>query len=187
MSQRLILQVAVNVPLSRLFDYLPPKGVDRALLQPGVRLQVPFGRRQQIAVVMARAEKSDVPVARLKAATALLDESPILGADELWLIRFTSDYYHHPIGEVVAAALPAVLRAGKPPKAITEQLVLTATGRDADIASLLRRAPRQAEVLQALLGTAAARHCSTRTGCGWRRPKTRSSRSKEAQPRQDLH
>lgn len=156
MSRRLILQVAVNVPLSRMFDYLPPKGVDPALLQPGVRLKVPFGRRQQVAVVMARVADSEVPVERLKAATALLDKAPILGPDDLWLIQFTSDYYHHPIGEVVAAALPAVLRAGKPTKASVEQLVLTAAGRDADIHGLMRRAPRQADVLRALIASGSA-------------------------------
>ncbi|MEQ8205912.1 MAG: primosomal protein N', partial [Woeseia sp.] len=100
MSQQPVLKVAVNVPLSRLFDYLPPKGVDLARLQAGVRVTVPFGRQQQSAVVMEVADSSELPRSKLKRALALPDEETLLGADDLWLIRFTSEYYHHPIGEV---------------------------------------------------------------------------------------
>ncbi|MDH3990946.1 MAG: hypothetical protein OEV34_17565, partial [Gammaproteobacteria bacterium] len=39
-----ILRVAINAPLSRLFDYLPIPGQDAL---PGCRVRVPFGRRTQ--------------------------------------------------------------------------------------------------------------------------------------------
>ena len=105
-----ILKVAINVPLSRAFDYLPP--ADGARLSPGVRVEVPFGRRRQIGVVLGGSDKSDVPVAKIRRARRSLDDEPLLSAADLWLIRFTSDYYHHPVGEVTAAAIPALLRVG---------------------------------------------------------------------------
>ncbi|ANO49902.1 primosomal protein N' [Woeseia oceani] len=151
MSPPPVLKVAVNVPLSRLFDYLPPKGVDPARLQAGVRVTVPFGRQQQSAVVMEVADSSELPHSKLKRALALQDEETLLGADDLWLIRFTSEYYHHPVGEVVAAALPTLLRQARPLIPTTEQVVLTPAGRNASDAVLSRRAPKQAELLDALL------------------------------------
>ncbi|MDZ7645184.1 MAG: primosomal protein N' [Woeseiaceae bacterium] len=145
-----ILRVAVNVPLSRLFDYLPPAGTDGAGLLPGIRLTVPFGRRRQTAVLMECAGTSDLPASKLKRAIAVLNDKPLLRAADLWLLRFTSDYYLHPVGEVAAAALPALLRQGRPLYPATERVTLTAAGRDADPDALARRAPRQAEVLAAL-------------------------------------
>ena len=45
-----ILRLALPSPLRRLFDYLAPQGVPHAALQPGVRLRVPFGRREVVGV-----------------------------------------------------------------------------------------------------------------------------------------
>ena len=71
--------------------------------------------------------------------------------EDLWLIRFTSDYYHHPIGEVVAAALPGLLRNGKSLHPMIEKVAVTQLAAHTDIETLRRRAPRQAELLEALL------------------------------------
>ncbi|NNE62333.1 MAG: primosomal protein N', partial [Woeseia sp.] len=150
MSSHAILRVAVNVPLSRLFDYLPPPGVSPLDIHPGMRLTVPFGRRRQTALVMDVASHSELPANKLKAASAVLDEEMLLSADDLWLIRFTSEYYHHPIGEVAAAAMPALLRQGRSLKELTERVSISAAGKAIEIAALARRAPRQAEVLALL-------------------------------------
>ncbi|MGH8223694.1 MAG: primosomal protein N' [Woeseiaceae bacterium] len=169
-DQAAILRVAVNAPLARLFDYLPPAGVDAGRLLPGCRLLVPFGRRRVTALLMETAERSDLPRARLRPALALLDDDPVLGRDDLWLIRFTSDYYHHPIGEVAWAALPALLRAGKPLYAVTRQLAITDEGRAADLGALRKRAPRQAELLERLGQESPVEHAALDAALpGWRR------------------
>jgi primosomal protein N' (replication factor Y) len=145
-----ILRVAVNAPLARLFDYLPPAGADRESLQPGCRLLVPFGRRRESALLVEITDRSELPLAKLREAYAVIDETPILSAHDLWLIRFASDYYHHPIGEVAAAALPALLRSGKPLYGIVHQLALTDAGRAEDVYELRKRAAKQAELLDIL-------------------------------------
>ena len=144
MSSGPILRVAINAPLSRLFDYLPPES---GLPAPGCRIQVPFGRQVQTGLVMEIAAKSDVPVARLKNATHAIDESSILDEADRWLIQFTSNYYHHPIGEVVAAALPALLRQGNALNTVIRKISVTPAGASADIDTIRKRAPRQAELL----------------------------------------
>lgn len=146
-----ILRVAVNVPLAREFDYRPPPG---PLPAPGSRVRVPFGRRTETGIVLGYAESSEFSGGRLKQAAAALDEAPLLSAEDLALIRFTSDYYHHPIGEVAASALPAALRAGKPLEAKSERVVLLRPPADPD--TLEKRAPRQAELLALLADTGPA-------------------------------
>ncbi len=149
-AKSVVLRVAVNAPLARLFDYLPPAGVDPATLRPGCRLLVPFGRRRETALLVEVADHSELPRAKLREALALIDETPILAAHDLWLIHFTSDYYHHPIGEVVAAALPALLRSGKPLYSVVHQLALTHAGCVEDPDIQRKRAPKQAELLERL-------------------------------------
>jgi primosomal protein N' (replication factor Y) len=148
-SNKSILRVAVNVPLSRDFDYLPPtKGSDSAI---GCRVRVPFGRREQVGVVIGHSSNSGLPVNKLKRCVEVLDEKPLLNESDLWLIRFTSNYYHHPIGEVVAAALPSRLRQGKPLHPEVEKIEITTVGEQTDMNALTKRAPKQAELLFALL------------------------------------
>ncbi len=148
-----IIKVAVNVPLSRLFDYRAPADGPAPVI--GARVLVPFGRRQVVGVVMATSAQSDVPANKLKRTARVLDGSPLLSASDLWLIRFTSDYYHHPIGEVVSAALPAALRQGKALHPVVEFVVASAAGESADIEAIGKRAPRQAELLETLLDAGA--------------------------------
>ena len=108
----MILQVALDTPLRRVFDYLPPSQGGGPLL-PGVRVKVPFGRRQLVGILVGLAEESQVAAAKLKPALEILDAAPVFDAVTLDLLRWASDYYHHPIGEVFAAALPVSLRTGQ--------------------------------------------------------------------------
>ena len=178
MSQNLILKVAVNVPLSRTFDYLPPKRGQSPFGQKGsdpflgCRVVVPFGRREAVGVVLGTAGGSDIAPGKLKRARELLDDEALLSDADLWLIRFVSDYYHHPIGEVVAAALPTLLRQGKALYPSVERLVATIQGEATDIEALARRAPKQAGLLEALLdagGDGLETDVLTETLPGWRR------------------
>ena len=147
MAEEAVVRVALDVPLSRTFDYLPPAA---GRLQPGVRVRVPFGRRQQIGLILAVAESSALPRERLKRVLEVIDDTPLLGEPDLWLIRFTRDYYHHPIGEVVATALPALLRRGRSLHAADVKFAASEAAAGVDIETLARRAPRQAGLLAAL-------------------------------------
>lgn len=116
-----ILQVALDVPLNRLFDYQHP---DATLSDVGRRVLVNFANRQQVGVVMAVAESSEVPAESLKDAIELWRDLPPLSNNTLDLLKFASAYYHHPIGQVVMNALPPALRraAGwQPPKRSRKQ------------------------------------------------------------------
>ncbi|MCP5328230.1 MAG: primosomal protein N' [Steroidobacteraceae bacterium] len=156
----MILRVALDTPLRQLFDYLAPeRGPSSAATglpiepAPGMRVAVPFGRQRLVGLIVAIAAGSELPEQRLKPAWELLDAAPIVDAPLLALLRWAADYYHHPIGEVIAAALPKLAREGA--KAVRELTwwSLTAAGEDALAAGEPRRAPRQRALLERLAGT----------------------------------
>jgi primosomal protein N' (replication factor Y) (superfamily II helicase) len=144
-----ISRVALDVPLRRLFDYRVPEGTTAPA--PGTRVRVPFGRQRLIGVVIEHAQSSLLPEERLKPITAVLDTVPVLGAQVLELVRWASDYYHHPLGEVIAAALPKALRGGASLLELDERWAATPAGREALGGSRLARAPAQRQLLELLL------------------------------------
>jgi len=145
-----VLRVAIDVPLYRLFDYEAPEASDPQRLKPGLRLAVPFGTRQKIAYLVGVKQTGELDRKPLKSVTRILDQEPLLAPDDLRLLHWAARYYHHPLGEVFAAAFPVGLRQGK--AAVLEapkRYVLTAAGKAFDPAGL-KRAPKQKQLLEAL-------------------------------------
>ena len=70
----MILQIALDTPLRRVFDYLPPANRPDDAPPPGVRVRVPFGRRRLIGILVGIASESMFPPSKLKAALEILDE-----------------------------------------------------------------------------------------------------------------
>lgn len=113
MSKPTILQIALPVPLYRHFDYLAPAEFGNGKLEIGMRVKVPFGKREKIGILISVKSESTLPAKQLKEAIAILDQSPLLSLTMIELITWASHYYHYPLGEVFAAALPSSLRKGK--------------------------------------------------------------------------
>jgi len=146
-GSRVILQVALDTPLRRVFDYLPRGGSSASPPPLGVRACVPFGRRKLIGVVVAIIAESRIPASKLRTVSEILDNAPIIDAVTFDLLMWAAAYYHHPIGEVFAAALPVSLRAGQAATEVTEYWSLTELGA-AQLSQLQdRRAPRQRALL----------------------------------------
>lgn len=152
------------VPVGDGFDYRwsspePPPA-------PGTRVRVPFGSRERIGIVIADGVPASIDDAALKDITAVLDDAPLFDAELLKTLEWAAGYYHHPIGAVLQAALPAQLREGRPAKRAPEvHWRLLPAARELDLDELRRRAPRQAEAL-ALLQSADSLSAGdlTRTG-----------------------
>lgn len=102
-----IVRVALPVPVAQLFDY---KAIDASDRDVGRCVRVPFGRSQKSGVIVALPPAAGVDEARLKAVVHIQREVPALPADWLELVGFVARYYHAPIGEVIALALPPGLR-----------------------------------------------------------------------------
>lgn len=159
MTPACVFRVALDTPLKRLFDYLPPEStLWSAPIEPGMRVRVPFGRQKLIGIVMEAADSSDVPPERLKPILEVLDPRPVLDASALALLRWAAEYYHHPIGEVLSTALPKAMRMGAAAEAHEERWSVTPDGREAWTRGEPRRAPKQRELLGFLVAGGAAAH-----------------------------
>ena len=151
-----ILGVAIDAPLRRLFDYRAPPLTDGGKIQPGQRVWVPFGRRKMVGVILEVRSHSELPAARLKNALALIDDSPVLDATLLDLLRWSAEYYRHPPGEVIAAALPVALRSGADAVATAERWTLSAAARTGQAEPLSARASKLRELADFLGSRGAA-------------------------------
>ncbi|NOT99261.1 MAG: primosomal protein N', partial [Sideroxydans sp.] len=144
-----LIRVALDVPLSTLFDY---KVNDAMQLAIGQRVVVPFGRKEVVGIAMEWVEQSDLEMARIKTIVRVLDDVPPLPAETLALLRFCSDYYHYPIGMTALAALPTRLRDIEP-IVLKQSLVynLSEAGSALDVETLPKRRVVQQRILLALL------------------------------------
>lgn len=102
-----IVQVALDVPLPRTFDY---RTTDATAEDVGRLVLVPFGPSRRVGVIVGLSQTSQVEPERLRAVLRIVRSRPPLPPETLDLCRFCSRYYHHPLGEVLLSALPTALR-----------------------------------------------------------------------------
>ena len=142
-----IVRVALPIPLPQVFDYV---AADASEADIGRCVKVPFGRGERTGLILALAEAAEVDGARLKAVHHIQRAVPALPPDWLELVGFVARYYHAPIGEVVALALPPGLRRADGVSADDEDplLALAAAGHAALAAP--RRPSKALALLQAL-------------------------------------
>lgn len=140
------LSVAIPTPLRQMFDYLPPD--NEANLQPGMRVQVPFGPRKLVGIIEAIKQESDHPREKLRKVSAVPDRAPLIPEDIMQLCRWASSYYHYSLGETLLQALPKALRQGKPVTRETIALWSLAAPLDEAITQSLKRAHKQLKALQ---------------------------------------
>ena len=130
------------VPVAEGFDYRWP-GPGPAPL-PGTRVRVPFGRRERIGIVIAARSAASVADGALKDVREVLDREPLIEGELMRSLEWAADYYHHPLGDVLAQALPNLLRQGRPSMQAPEPAFrLTGEGRAVDRDTLAARAPRK--------------------------------------------
>jgi len=147
-----VLRVAIDMPRPMLFDYLPPPGIAAGEVPLGARVRVPMGGRDCVGIVAEYGDRAAVRLDALKPIHALIDQHALLDEALLQLLRWTAGYYHHPLGEVIAAALPKALREGaaaRPRVELWRLRTAAAPQAPATIESL-RRAPQQRSLLALL-------------------------------------
>ena len=141
----LIAHVALPVPLYQLFDYkltLPA--------EIGMRVKVPFGKREMIGIIVKIDQHTTFDIENLKAITSVIDGKKLFSQPIWQLLNWATGYYHFPIGEVMFHAMPVLLRQGR--QAINEgvkQWQLTQQGQQIDL-ELLTKTPKQKQLLASL-------------------------------------
>ncbi|TVZ40577.1 replication restart DNA helicase PriA [Alteromonadaceae bacterium 2753L.S.0a.02] len=150
-SERFI-SVALPVPLRTTFDYrLPDNFVCKdAVNLVGARVRVPFGPQELIGVIISNHHTPSFAPDKIKPAYEVLDDEPLLPNELLKLCWWAANYYHHPIGETLACAIPQTLRNGKPTKAFIKAWVATRDAKGLPLEAL-KGAPKQQQILQIVL------------------------------------
>ena len=128
---KLIIQVAIAVPLRRVFDYY----CDEKLafeLYPGMRVKVPFGNTFKIGIIesvttsngqsstaeITNKETTDsetpqnIAFDKLKPIHTFVDKKPLADKTMLELYGWMKNYYHAPPGEIWQTILPSALMKG---------------------------------------------------------------------------
>lgn len=138
---------AIALPLYRVFEY----AIDnKAPVIVGARYRLPFANGIKTGVLLNASEHSEFDPARIKPVLEQLDQHAILDEHMLALVRWMSDYYLQPLGEVVFQCIPGYLRGARahhPLRVKRWRLTAADTGQ---IDALERRSPRQFEICQAL-------------------------------------
>jgi primosomal protein N' (replication factor Y) (superfamily II helicase) len=113
MSQPPLIQVALNIPFAPRLDYFLPDTIPLSRIQAGQRIKVPFRGAEKIGIVLSQHQTTHFPISKIKAAIALLDESPLINQELLHLAYWIADYYHATLGEVFNVILPAHIKQGE--------------------------------------------------------------------------
>lgn len=142
------VRVAVPVHLFETFDYrVSAEQFQQA--QVGARVAVSFGRQKLIALIVEKIQPDVAldPRFQLKYIDKLLDDHAILDDKVLTLLTWAAQYYQFPLGEVMQAALPALLRQGKPLNVLAHTWKIIAAENAVE---KLKRSAKQLEAYQIL-------------------------------------
>ena len=152
MSKPSFIRVIIDRAIHRELDYLVPETLaDRVGV--GSRVRVPFRDKSGLATVVSVLERSEAK--GIRSIEAVVGEAPIVSEQMLELARWISAYYCCPIETVMRSLLPQVIRRAE--VGWKKQLFVRPTHKidNEEIEKLRKRAPRQAELLEAIsrLGT----------------------------------
>lgn len=107
-------KVAVPAPIwpfDTCFDYVVPDEL-REKIQAGSLVEVPLGRRKTSGIVFELSNTCLIDVKKLKPILSVKLELPVFDETRLQFLKWLSQYYFYPIGEVCESALPAAIREG---------------------------------------------------------------------------
>jgi primosomal protein N' (replication factor Y) len=144
-------EIALPLPLRRLFDYQIPNTVDINQITMGARVTVPFGRRTLIGIIINVKSSSEFPAEKIKPILEILDKESLFSPALFDLLSWSARYYQYSLGEVLQAGLPNLLRkasrhceAAKPPRQSREPEIKALSG---PLDCFGRKLPRNDEAL----------------------------------------
>ena len=96
--------IAVGLPLRQCFTYK-----SKVAIKKGTRVVVPFGKKSIIGIVVKKISNPN-SLKGLKEIISIADNHTCFDKSIFNTILWSSEYYHHPIGEVFFSFMPTLLR-----------------------------------------------------------------------------
>ncbi|HKP93580.1 MAG TPA: primosomal protein N', partial [Chthoniobacterales bacterium] len=149
MSAPSYARVLIDRAIHRELDYLIPDTLaERVTI--GSRVRVPFREKSALATVVSLLDETFA--SGIRPIEAIVGDKPVLSSKLIELGRWMSAYYCCPIETVVRSLLPQVIRRAE--VGWKKQLFVSVAKEIAadELEKLRRRAPRQAELLEAIAG-----------------------------------
>ena len=109
MYAEIIVDIAVEA-VDRVFTYAIPEGMR---LQPGMRVEVPFGRMKKEGFVIRLKETPDYDPEKIKCVLSAPDTYPVLLPQLMALAEEIRVKYHCPLCEAIRLMLPAQMRGNR--------------------------------------------------------------------------
>ena len=147
MAKANYIRVIVDRAIHRELDYLVPEALSERV-GVGSRVRVPFREKSVLGTVAAVLDHTEAE--GLRPIEAIIGQAPILSEQLLELARWISAYYCCPIEAVMRSLLPQVIRRAE--VGWKKQLFVQPARKidNEELEKLRRRAPRQAELLEAI-------------------------------------
>src|SRR5437667_4740327 len=141
------VRVIIDRAIHRELDYLVPETLSERI-SVGSRVRVPFRDKSALATVVATLAQSEAR--GIRRVEAVVGDTPVLSEELLELGNWMSTYYCCPIETVMRSLLPQVIRRAE--IGWKKQLFVQPARKidNEEIEQLRRRAPRQAELLEAI-------------------------------------
>ena len=147
MSESSYARVVIDRAIHRELDYAIPELLAEKV-SIGSRVRVPFREKSALATVVALPAETEAT--GIRPIEAVVGEKPVLNSKLIELARWMSAYYCCPIETVMRSLLPQVIRRAE--VGWKKQLFVSAAKEigPEDLEKLRRRAPRQAELMDAV-------------------------------------
>src|SRR3954464_6565029 len=141
------VRVIIDRAIHRQLDYSLPENL-ATRVGVGSRVRVPFRDKSALATVVAMPEQSEAK--GIRPIAAIIGDAPVLSEQSLELARWIGTYYCCPIETVMRSMLPQVIRRAE--VSWKKQLFVQPARSvdDGELEKLRRRAPRKAELLEAI-------------------------------------
>src|SRR5437588_7693353 len=147
------VRVIIDRAIHRELDYLVPDSLAERI-SVGSRVRVPFRDKSALATVVATLEQSEAE--GIRQIEAVVGDVPVISEPLLELAKWMSAYYCCPLETVMRSLLPQVIRRAE---IGWKKQLFVQPGRKIDksepdwqkeLEKLRKRAPRQAELLEAI-------------------------------------
>ena len=159
MTNQSLYDIILPLAIADVYTYNIPEALlpiaNRQSPTTGCRVLVPLGKKSIIGIIY-RQHEGELPASvKVRDALQIIDETPIITAEQLKLWEWLSSYYMCTLGEVMAAALPSEIIDDNYSAATTQYIQLSpaylAKEAQEQLLGELKRAKKQEQLVRDFL------------------------------------
>ena len=159
MTNQSLYDIILPLAIADVYTYNIPEALlpiaNRQSPTTGCRVLVPLGKKSIIGIIY-RQHEGELPASvKVRDALQIIDETPIITAEQLKLWEWLSSYYMCTLGEVMAAALPSEIIDDNYSAATTQYIQLSpaylAKEAQQQLLGELKRAKKQEQLVRDFL------------------------------------